>query len=172
MEVELTGRFVYDERLDAKRPGMLVVHDGAGLDDHAVEQATRLAELGLVAFACDMYGHEVAGDRERTVAAVTTLRDDPVMMVRRAAAALEMLASHPEVNRRLGVIGYCFGGLIALQLARSGTAISAAIGVHGSLATSSPAKPGEINARILACHGPLDPFVPPAQVLEFVEEMN
>src|SRR5262249_36550483 len=156
----------------AKRPGMLVVHGGAGLDDHAIKQAHRFAEIGLIAFACDMFGNGVAGDRARTIATVTKLRDDPPKMVRRAGAGLKVLASHPQVNGKVAAVGYCFGGLTVLELARSGADLAVAISVHGSLTTSSSAKPGDIKARILACHGALDPFVPPAQVLEFIEEMN
>ena len=93
-------------------------------------------------------------------------------MVQRARSGLEVLDSHPQVNGELAAVGYCFGGLAVLQLARAGVDIRAAISVHGSLTTSTPAGRGEIKARVLVCHGAIDPFVPPAQVHEFVREMN
>ena len=77
-----------------------------------------------------------------------------------------------SADRRIGLVGFCFGGLAALQLARSGAPIAAAVSIHGSLATSAPARAGAVTARILACHGAADPHVPPADVAAFAEEMN
>ena len=169
---DLSGLFIGNDEIDRERPGVLVVHGGAGLDDHAKAQAQRFAELGVIAFACDMYGEAVLGDRERVMACATELRDDPSKMVKRASAGLEVLASHPQVNGRLAAAGYCFGGLAVLELARSGANIEAAICVHGSLTTPRPAREGGVKAKILVCHGALDPFVPPGQVTEFIDEMN
>lgn len=171
-ELELSGVLVWDDALDARRPGVLVVHGGAGLDDHARAQAKRFAELGLVALACDMYGQDVTGDRQRVMACVTELRDDPAKMTRRARAGIEVLATQPLVDGRLAAVGYCFGGLAVLQLARRGVEIAGVVCVHGSLATPERASPGEIRARILVCHGALDPYAPPSEVAEFIEEMN
>lgn len=171
-EAELSGLFIWNDQIDRELPGVLIVHGGAGLDDHAKTQAQRFADLGLIAFACDMYGEAVLGDRERVMACVTELRDDPRKMVKRASAGLEVLASHPRVNGRLAAVGYCFGGLVVLEVARSGANIEGAISVHGSLATPRPAREGSVKAKILVCHGALDPFVPPAQVVEFMDEMN
>ena len=81
--------------------GGAVVHGGAGLDDHARGRARQFAELGLVAFACDMYGKDVMGDRERVMSTVTALRDDPAKLVARARAGLGVLASHPRANGQL-----------------------------------------------------------------------
>ena len=85
-EVSLTGLFVWDTTLAGKRAGAMVVHGGAGLDDHAKDRARRLAELGYVVFACDLYGQGVAGDRQRVMARITELRSDPAKLVQRAAA--------------------------------------------------------------------------------------
>jgi dienelactone hydrolase len=171
-EAELSGLITWDDEIDRGRPGVLVVHGGAGLDDHARAQAQRLAQLGLIAFACDMYGREVIGDRARVMACLTELRDDPAKMAKRAGAGIEVIASHPQVNGRLAAVGYCFGGLVVLELARSGAKLEGAISVHGSLTTPRPPREGSIKAKILVCHGALDPFVPPAQLIEFIDEMN
>jgi dienelactone hydrolase len=171
-ETELSGMFAWDESKSAKRPGILVVHGGAGLDDHAKGRARCFAEKGFLAFACDMYGQGVAGNRERVMARVTELRNDPAKLCGRAMAGLEVLASHPLINGCQAAVGYCFGGLTVLELARSGADIAAVISVHGSLTTSQPAQPGAIKAKILVCHGALDPHVPMAHVNGFVEEMN
>jgi len=171
-ETELTGLLASNDSRYEKRPGILVVHGGAGLDRHAKERARRIAELGFVVFACDMYGNGVAGNRERVIARIMELRKDPARLCERARAGVEVLASHPRVDRRFAAVGYCFGGMTVLELARSGMDLAGVISLHGSLETSRPAQPRSVRAKILVCHGALDPHVPMAQVTAFVEEMN
>jgi dienelactone hydrolase len=169
-DTELAGEFFVDtsEPMSGRRPGVMVVHGGAGLDDHARQQARRYAELGYVVLACDMFGRGVAvGRREQVIG----LRDDPDRLVRRALAGLDLLSRVGAVER-MAVVGFCFGGLAALQVARSGAPIAAAVSIHGSLATSVRAEPGQVRARLLVCHGALDPHVPLADVTAFAEEMN
>src|SRR5580693_10643238 len=111
----LTGFLAWDDSLAVKRPGVLVVHGGAGLDDHAKGRARTLAALGFVVFACDMYGNGVAGDRQRVMACLKELTGDPAMLRRRAQAGVDVLASDPRVDGRLATVGYCFGGMTVLQ---------------------------------------------------------
>jgi dienelactone hydrolase len=167
----LTGELHWDTG-GGPRPGVLLIHGGAGLDDHARGQASRYAALGYVVFACDMLGDGVAGDRERVVGSLTALRDDPGLLAGRARAGLAQLASCGLATEPFAAVGFCFGGLAALTLARSGAALAAAVSIHGSLATTSPAGPGAIKARVLACHGALDPHVPMADVTRFAGEMD
>jgi dienelactone hydrolase len=171
-DLDLTGQFVWDDTHCGKRPGILVVHGGAGLDDHAKGRAKRFAGLGFVAFACDMYGNGIAGDRQRVMTRIMELRKDPAKLCRRASTGLDVLRSHPLTDGRVAAVGYCFGGLTVLELARSGADLAAVVSVHGTLDTSLPAQPRTIKAKILVCHGALDPHVPMAQVSAFVEEMN
>lgn len=171
-DTELTGLLAWDDSRSHQRPGILVVHGGAGLDDHAKGRARRLAELGFVVLACDMYGNGVAGNRERVMARITELRSDRAMLCQRARAGIEVLASQSRIDGRIAAVGYCFGGMTVLELARSGIEIAGVISVHGSLNTSRPAQPGSVTARILVCHGALDPHVPITHVSAFVEEMN
>jgi dienelactone hydrolase len=152
--------------------GILVIHGGAGLDDHARAQARRWATLGYAVHACDMYGDGVAGDRTRVMAELTALRDDPGRLTRRAEAGLAVLRSHAGPDAPLAAVGYCFGGLAALTLARQGSPIAAAVSIHGTLSTVAPAQPGAISARLLVCHGASDPHVPFTQVSAFSEEME
>jgi len=170
-EAELSGLLVWeaDERT---RPGVLVIHGGAGLDDHAKSRARQLAELGLLVFACDMYGTAVVGDRVRVMSCIQELVADRQKIARRAHAGVEVLTSHPLLDGNVAVIGYCFGGRAALELARSGAELAGAISIHGTLETASPADPGAVKAKVLVCHGALDPHVPAAQVTRFIEEMN
>ena len=168
----LAGFLVIDAERAGKRPGVLVVHGGAGVDDHARGRARRFAEAGFVVFACDMYGKGVTGNRERTMRHIGELRTSRGAIVRRVQAASEILLSRPEIDGRMAAVGYCFGGMIVLEYARSGSTIGAVVSVHGSLETTSPAKPSSIRARILVCHGALDPHVPMSQVTAFAEEMK
>jgi dienelactone hydrolase len=171
-DTELTGLLAWDDSRDQQCPGVLVVHGGAGLDNHAKGRALRLAELGFVVFACDMYGNGVAGNRERVMARIMELRNDRATLCKRALAGIEVLAEQPRVDGRIAAVGYCFGGMTVLELARSGMELAGVISVHGSLVTSLPAQPDLVKAKILVCHGALDPHVPMTHVSAFVEEMN
>jgi dienelactone hydrolase len=171
-DARLNGFLAIDVDRAGKRPGVLVVHGGAGVDDHARGRARRFAEAGFVALACDMYGEDVTGNRERIMRHIGELRTDRGAIVRRVQAAIAILSSRPEVDGRVAAVGYCFGGMIVLEYARSGSTISAVVIVHGGLETPSPAEPSSIRAPILVCHGALDPHVPMSHVTAFAEEMK
>ena len=177
-DTELTGELFADPTVDPAQPGrrrsgIMLIHGGAGLDDHARQQARRYAELGYVVLACDLFGRDLTGgSREQIVAFLTAMRDDPDRLVRRAQAGLDLLARVQASDGPLAVVGFCFGGLAALQLARSGAPIAAAVSIHGSLTSRVRAQPGQVRARLLVCHGALDPHVPLADVTAFAAEMN
>jgi dienelactone hydrolase len=172
LDTPLTGRLCWNPALPGQRPGILLVHGGAGLDEHARDQARRYASLGYVVLACDMLGDGVAGERERVVACLTSLRDDPDALVRRAMAGLAVLADSAHADGRFAAVGFCFGGMTVLALARSGQQLAGVISMHGSLTTRAPARAGAIAARVLVCHGAADPHVPLADVTAFAEEMD
>ena len=168
----LSGLLYANSAKTGKGPGLLLVHHAYGLDDHARQHAAAYAEAGFVVFACDMYGSEVAGNRERTTALLMEMRGNPGKLVSRGRAGLDVLSAHPLVDGRLAAIGYCFGGMTVLQMARFGADLVGAVSVHGSLATVAPAVSGAIKGKILVCHGALDPHVPMAHVAAFIEEMK
>jgi dienelactone hydrolase len=171
-DARLNGILAIDADRAGKRPGVLVVHGGAGVDDHARGRARRFAESGFVVFACDMYGEGVMGTRERIMRHIGDLRNNRTAVVRRVQPAIEILSSRPEVDGGIAAVGYCFGGMIVLEYARSGSTISGVVSVHGSLETTGPVEPSSIRARILVCQGALDPHVPMSQVTAFAEEMK
>ena len=171
-EIRLTGFLAWDGASAENRPGILVVHGGRGLDDHAKGRARHLAGLGYVAFACDMYGDDVAGDRERKIARIKELSGDPARLCQRAQAGIEVLASHPQVEGHMAAVGYCFGGMTVLELARGGVELAGVVSIHGSLKTTRPAQASTVKAKVLVCHGALDPHVPMTDVNPFIEEMN
>jgi dienelactone hydrolase len=172
LDTSLTGVLCRDETLPGKRPGILLVHGGAGLDEHAREQARRYAALGYVVLAADMLGDGVAGDRERIIGCLTAMRDDPALLVRRGQAGLTALSACPDTDGRFAAVGFCFGGMAVLGLARSGTPLEGVVSIHGSLAASRPAEPGSVQARVLVCHGALDPHVPLGDVTALAQEMD
>lgn len=170
-DAQLNGFLAFDADRVGMRPGILVVHGGAGVDDHARGRARRFAADGYVVFACDMYGEGVTGNRERTLQQIAELRNDRGTLARRVEAAIAVLSSNSQCDRRIAVVGYCFGGMVALEYARSGAHVSGVVCVHGNMQTMNPAAPS-IRARILVCHGALDPHVPMSQVSSFAEEMK
>jgi dienelactone hydrolase len=172
LDAPLTGVLHWNEAQPGQKPGILLIHGGAGLDEHARDQARRYAELGYAVLACDMYGDGVAGDRTRVMACLSALRDDPALLVRRGQAGLTALSRCPEVSGDVAAIGFCFGGMAALALARSGASLAGVVSIHGSLTTSRPAEPGAVTAKVLICHGASDPHVPMGDVVAFTDEMN
>jgi dienelactone hydrolase len=173
-DVTLRGYVAYNGAIDSIRPGILVIHEWWGLNDFAREQARRLAEAGYIAFAADMYGDGRTVDAPAEAQALAMpFYQDRAMMRARAAAALEVLRRQDSVDpERFGAIGYCFGGTVALELARSGAAISAAVSFHGGLAAGEQADPARIEASVLVLTGAADPLVPAAEREAFIQEME
>jgi dienelactone hydrolase len=172
--VTLRGFLAFDEQTSDKRPGILVMPEAFGLGVHAKGRAQRLAALGYIALAGDPYGNGIeTTDLQEAIKLATDLRTDPAKFRQRARVALDMLASLPQVDSsRLAAIGFCMGGTFALELARAGAPLRGVVSFHGGLETQRPAEAGQVKAKILVCHGADDPFVPPAQVNAFAEEMT
>src|SRR6185312_3867378 len=150
----LKGFIAWDDAVSGKRPGVLVVHEWWGLNDHARNQARRLAEAGYVGFALDMYGAgKVTTHPQDAQAFATEATKDPAVVVARFNAALDLLKRDPRVDAaRLAAIGYCFGGGVVLNMARAGADL-AVVSFHGSLGTQTPAQPGKVKARVLVLAG-------------------
>lgn len=170
-DVALTGVLHWDAAAEAQ-PGILLVHGGGGLDEHARDQARRYAGLGYAVLACDMFGQAGAGDREQMMTRIKAFRDDPALLLRRAQTGLTAMAGCPEVGSGRGAVGFCFGGMTVLALARAGAELDAVVSMHGSLATKRPATSGVAMPRVLICHGAVDPHVPMTDVVALTEEMT
>jgi dienelactone hydrolase len=170
----LEGVLAYDDAQSGRRPGIVVVHDWSGLGPDVKGRIEMLAKLGYVAFAADIYGKGVvpknAGESAKLAG---EFKADRPMLRRRAQAALDVLLADPHVDpKRVAAMGYCFGGGTALELARSGAPLRAVVSFHGFLDTPDPADAKAIRAKVLVLHGADDPFVPPAQVAAFEDEMR
>jgi dienelactone hydrolase len=170
----LVGELVADDTASGPRPGVLVFHEGGGINAHPKERAAQLAELGYVALACDMYGDgEFIADAARRGKVMGALRAEPATLRARAEAGRSALASQPGVDpTRLAAIGFCFGGMVALELARSGSALQGVVSFHGILDTQRPAVAGNMLADILVLHGADDPFVSSESLAKFTAEMK
>jgi dienelactone hydrolase len=170
----MRGYLAHDERKTGKRPGILVCHDVFGLGDDPKRRANMLADLGYVAFALDMYGDgKVPKDPPEGMAWLMALMTDRAELRRRVNAARAVLAGRPEVDAgKLAAVGYCFGGAVVLELARSGADVKGVVSFHGALNAANPADAKNIKCKVLACHGADDPIVPPAEVAGFIKEMT
>ena len=173
-DTNLRGHLAWNENAAGQRPGVLVFHEGLGLNEFAMERAHRLAELGYVALAADMFGDRRQGTNLQEIATlVGHLRAEPEKLRARGRAALSTLAALSHVDAaRCAAIGFCFGGSVALELARAGADLKAAVSFHGVLTTKLPAQSGQVKASVLVCTGAEDPLAPSDQVAAFENEMR
>lgn len=164
---------VYDENIEGKRPAVLVIHEWWGLNDYAKMRARELAKLGYIAMAVDMYGDGKMGDDPDAAGKLAT----PFYMKPETAkpifdAALEKLKAFTQTDtRKVGAIGYCFGGAQVINLAKMGEDLKGVVSFHGNL-TVMPANKDLLKAQILVCHGAVDPFVPQTEVDQFKKQMD
>lgn len=170
----LEGYCAYPARVDSDRPAVLVAHDWTGRNDFAKKKADALAELGYIAFALDMFGKDVLGEtKEEKLALIQPLLDDRPLLASRMLAALDTVKNLDNVDqKRIGAIGFCFGGLCVLDLARTGANISGVVSFHGLLGAPETQGAHMICAKVLVLHGYADPMAPPDQVLQFANEMD
>jgi dienelactone hydrolase len=155
-----------------KAPGILVAHESLGLTDHIKDRTRRLAELGMVAFAADLFGEsDLNLDRAREHS--KALANDVPALRARMRAALAVLEEHHHVDpSRLAAVGYCFGGGASVELARDGAPLAAVVSFHGGVLPGAPEDDRNIRARLLLCHGADDQAVLPARILTFTEAMS
>jgi dienelactone hydrolase len=166
---------LFVEPSTGRRPGVLVYPEAYGLNTHALDRAQRLASLGYVALACDLHGEAlVVEDLGVSMGMLDPLYANPSKTRARAAGGLLALQARSEVDpARVGAIGFCFGGTMSLELARSGADIRAVVGFHSGLSTVAPKTDAKaIKARILVCIGADDPFIPLEQRTQFEVEMR
>lgn len=171
---QLEGYLAYHDT-GTPKPAVLVSHDWSGRRELACKGAERVADMGYVGFALDMYGKGIFGadgDADRNGALMAPFAQDRALLRRRINAALHAVRQLPQVDAtRVAAMGYCFGGLCVLELARSGADVRGVVSIHGIFAPGDV--PNEIiTAKVLCLHGHDDPMVPPEQVLAFETEMT
>jgi dienelactone hydrolase len=170
----LEGFYAYDDSQLGKRPAVLVTHDWSGRNEFAENKAKMMAEQGYVGFAIDMYGQGKVGvTTNEKMALMKPLMENRALLRQRILSAFECVKTLEWVDtKKIGAMGFCFGGLCALDLARSGADVSGVVSFHGLLGAPEFEKIPSIKAKILALHGHDDPMVPPEQVLAFENEMT
>jgi len=171
--VRMIGHLAVDDARPGPRPAVLVAHEGPGLDDHAKGRAERLATLGYVAFALDYHGGGRPLPPGETMARLGPLMGDPDRTRALGRAGLDVLLAQQLTDpSRVAAIGYCFGGTLALELARAGADLKAVVGFHSGLATTRPLDARNIVGSVLVCIGTEDPLIPAEQRAAFEQEMR
>lgn len=179
--VECHGMAVYDPRITQKRPGVIVAHAWRGQDEFARQKAAELAGLGYVGFAADVYGEgKTANSDEEAAALMIPLFKDRELLRERIVSAYDALKKHPHVDpNKIGVIGFCFGGLTAIELLKSGSALKGVVSFHGLLGeTIDDIRANEmpiaehLKGSLLVLHGDLDPLVSQEDIIKFRKTMT
>lgn len=171
-DVTLKGFIVYDDAKKGPRPGIIVVHEWWGITKHTRAEARRFAQRGYTAFVADMYGDAKSADNPKDASGLMkSLLGDPAAVQARFDAAREQLAKHPSVNaKKIGASGYCMGGTVVLNMARSGN-VAAVAAFHPSLGGyKAGAEP--VKAKVLVLNGADDPFNKPEAIDAFKKDME
>jgi dienelactone hydrolase len=173
-ETKLKGVIVYPKNVEGPRPAVLVVHEWWGLNEHARKQAERIADLGYVGMAIDMYGEgKQATHPDDAQKFMMEVMSNLALGEKRFEAAKKVLENDPRVDKtKIAAVGYSFGGAVVLHMARIGEDLDVAGSIHGNLSTPAPMEPGKFHGKIFVATGAADPFVPPEQVAAFRKEME
>lgn len=171
----MKGFIVYDDAKKGKRPGIVLVHEWWGITKHIHSEARSFAAQGYTAFIADMYGDARTADNPKDAGALSgSVRKNPAAMQSRFNAAKDQLAKHATVDAsKIGASGYCFGGSVVLDMARSGTDLKGVAAFHAGLGASGPAAAaGKVKAKVLVQNGGADPFIKPDSIEAFKKEMD
>lgn len=171
---ELQGHLAHPSETKGKKPAILIVHEWKGVNDYAKERANRLAALGYIALAVDMYGKGIHAKTPEEAAKFSNhYRGDIPLMRGRMHAAFDLIKAHALVDSsNIAVMGYCFGGTCALELARSGADLRGVVSFHGGLATAHPQDAKNIKGKVLALIAAEDCYCSSDEVLAFQNEMR
>lgn len=164
----------WDAAAGAARPGVLVAHAWRGRAEQEELKAQQLAELGYVGFALDLFGKGVRGGSiEENRRLIRPFMDDRPLLARRMQLALSVMRSQDEVDeRRTAAIGFCFGGLCVLDLARSGADVDGVVSFHGLFKPPGETGSNRIRARVLVLHGWDDPMAKPEELVDLGRELT
>lgn len=170
----MKGFLAFDDAVKGRRAGVLVVPEWWGANDYAKKRARMLASEGYVALVVDMYGNGQIADNPKDAGALAgSVNKNPPLAYARFDAARSFLDRQPNVKKgETAALGYCFGGGVVLNMARTGMPLKAVVSYHGVLATDIAVKPGGIQAKLRIFTGEADPVVPPEQVEAFKTEMD
>jgi dienelactone hydrolase len=173
-KTKFEGVLIYDDA-GAAKPGLVLVPNWLGINEANLKQAAEVADRGYVVFVADVFGltgrpktMEEAGKASGALKA-----DRPLLRKRMKAAYDQLVAQKSTLDpKKLGTIGFCFGGLAALELARSGARLGGVVTFHAGLSSPTPADAKNITGRVMALHGADDPYESPEEVKGFQDEMR
>ena len=171
---KLKGYLAYDDSVKGKRPGVLVVHEWWGHNEHARDRARMLAKLGYTALAVDMYGDGKFADHPKKAGEfMNAAFKDWKGSQAKFNAAKKILQDHVTVDPySIGAIGFCFGGAVSLRMAREGADLDVVVAFHSALPLTPPVSPGQVKAVVRVINGADDGFLDPKTVATFKEEMS
>lgn len=177
--VTFSGYLVYDDDFDGAtdRPGIVMFPNWMGVTEEAVSRAKAVADDDYIVLLADVYGEDVRPRNPQEAGAATQAAYANRPLLReRAAVAVDVLRRHGNIamldKDRIGAIGFCFGGAVALELARAGADLDGVVSFHGNLETTMAAQPGVMKTPVLVLNGADDTFVSPASITAFGQEMR
>src|SRR5579864_1255464 len=173
-DTALQGYLAYDDAVTGKRPGVLLLHRRDGMSDLTLQNARMYAEQGYVVFAADIFGKTVRPQTVDEQKAQSALygKDRPLMRAR-ALAGLDVLRANPLVEPgKIAIVGYCFGGTVAIELAETGTPLLGTVTIHGSFRGFQPDAAKSIKGRVLILHGSEDPASPMTEVVTLLDQLR
>jgi dienelactone hydrolase len=171
-DTQLRGYLAYDDAVKDKRPGVLLVHRRDGMSALTLKNAEMVARLGYVVFAPDIFG-VIPQKTEEEVEQSTKFNKDRPLMRARAQAGFDILRNNPMVDTsKVAVLGYCFGGTTAVELAETGAPIVGTVTIHGSFRNFAHDAAKNIHGRMLILHGAEDPVAPLSEVNILIEDLR
>ena len=172
--IEFKGYLAWDDSVSEARPGVLVFPEWWGLNEYIQKRTEQVANLGYLALGVDMYGEGKTVDNpDEAGSLMNAVISDKKIVKDRVQAAYNLLKGHTmSDSRRLGAIGYCFGGALVLNMARLGMDLRAVVSFHGALDSFHTPAAGEIKAEVLVCHGASDQFISQEAIDQFKSEMD
>ena len=170
----LEGQLAWDDSIDGPRPGVMVCHAWAGRSEFENNKAVELAKLGYTGFAMDLYGKGVLGtSTDENAALMQPFLDDRSMLQQRLLLSLDTMREQAEVDQsKVAAIGFCFGGLCVLDIARTGEDLAGVASFHGLLGAPGNTAGNRIKAKVLVLHGWDDPMATPDSVIELSKELT
>jgi dienelactone hydrolase len=173
-DTALRGYLAYDDSSTAKRPGVLLVHRRDGMSDLTLQNAEMVAKQGYVVFAPDIFGKDAQPkDVQQQIEQSTYYNKNRPLMRARTQSGFDILRQNPQVDTsKMAVLGYCFGGTVAIEFAETGAPIVGTVTIHGSFRDFTPGAAKNINGRVLILHGAEDPVAPLTEVDLLVKELR
>ena len=173
-DTELQGYLAYDDSISGKRPAVLLARDRSGMSSVTTRDTEMIARLGYVVFAEDIYGKTVRSKTVPEMSEQSALynKDRPLMRAR-AQAGLDVLRQNPMVDpAKIALVGYCFGGTVAVELVETGAPLAATVAVHGSFRNFAPEAANNIKGPMLILHGAEDQTAPLNEVNKLIADLR